>query len=96
MLKLSSSTVSTILVGGLIVQRKVKARTLNFYQANLDVKQKNTKERNINDVLVDCDALFELEEIDYLVEKLQLLTQKWPTSGNYLKISNVICFRIEK
>ena len=92
MLRLSSSIVSTILVGGLIVQRKVKARTLNFYQGNLDVKQKNTKERNINDVLVDCDALFELEEIDYLVEKLQLLTQKWPTSGNYLMILTKVTY----
>ena len=92
MLRLSSSIVSTVLVGGLIVQRKVKARTLNFYQGSLDVKQKNTKEKNINDVLVDCDALFELEEIDYLVEKLQLLTQKWPTSGNYLMILTKVTY----
>ena len=79
-LKLTSSG---LIIAGLILQKKVNARsTVNFYQANLDQK-KIIKERSINDVLVDCDALFDLGEIDYLVDKLRTLCEKWPTSGNF-------------
>ena len=80
MIRLTSSG----LIIGFLLQRKIQARTLNFYQANLDQK-KIIKERSINDVLVDCDALFDLGEIDYLVDKLRTLCEKWPTSGNFEK-----------
>jgi len=38
-------------------------------------------ERRLADLLGDCDALFELGEIDDLVGKLRLLCQKWPMSA---------------
>ena len=49
----------------------------------LDLFDIKISERKIDSILVDCDALFDLGEIDDLVEKLRQLSQKWPTSGYF-------------